>query len=113
MWNSGLTGPGSSKVAIEKSTVSGWKSDLTINGVPQSGQKERLPKLELRIQRGSPLVQTKSPTGSPAKAIAGAPLLSWQVRQWHQPASKGSLFNSKRTAPQRHPPVIPISFAFN
>jgi hypothetical protein len=29
-----------------------------------------------------------------AKAIAGAPLLSWQVRQWHQPQSNGLLFSS-------------------
>ena len=37
------------------------------------------------------LVQTKSPSGTLAKTIAGAPLLSWQVRQWHQPQSNGSL----------------------
>lgn len=26
--------------------------------------------------------------------IAGAPELSWHVRQWHQPASHGALFSS-------------------
>jgi hypothetical protein len=36
--------------------------------------------------------------------MAGEPLNSWQVRQWHQPASDGSLLSSYRTLPQRHPP---------
>jgi hypothetical protein len=39
-----------------------------------------------------------------ANGMAGAPLNNWQVRQWHHPVSKGSLHNSYRTAPQRHPP---------
>ena len=42
----------------------------------------------------APLVQAKSPSATLAKTIAGAPLLSWQVRQWHQPQSNGSLFSS-------------------
>ena len=42
----------------------------------------------------APLVQAKSPSGTLAKTMAGAPLLSWQVRQWHQPQSNGSLSSS-------------------
>jgi hypothetical protein len=41
--------------------------------------------------------------------MAGDPLLSWQVRQWHHPASDGSLFSSKRTLLHMHPPVSPIT----
>jgi hypothetical protein len=37
--------------------------------------------------------------------MAGEPLLSWQVRQGHQPTSNGALDNRKRTVPHRHPPV--------
>jgi len=67
----------------------------------------RCPKLDDRKRRNlsSPFVQTRSPATTEAKAIAGAPELSWQVRQWHQPASNGSLLSSKRTAPQAQPPV--------
>jgi hypothetical protein len=45
-----------------------------------------------------------------ANTVAGEPLFSWQVRQWHQPASKGSLPRLKRTVPQRHPPVHSLIF---
>jgi hypothetical protein len=31
------------------------------------------------------------PAATLAKTMAGAPLFSWQVRQWHQPVSKGAL----------------------
>jgi hypothetical protein len=41
-----------------------------------------------------PLVQVKSLSGTLAKTMPGAPLLSWQVRQWHQPASNGALLSS-------------------
>ena len=41
-----------------------------------------------------PLVQTRPPSGTLAKTMPGAPLLSWQVRQWHQPQSNGSLLSS-------------------
>ena len=56
----------------------------------------------------APEVATQSPRLMQANACAGAPLLNWQVRQWHQPQSNGSLLSSKRTAPHMHPPVIPI-----
>jgi hypothetical protein len=64
--------------------------------VPHSPQKVRWPKLLERMVRiaPSPLVRTQSPSFTLAKAIAGAPLLSWQVRQWHQPQSNGSLASS-------------------
>jgi hypothetical protein len=39
--------------------------------------------------RSPPLSMTKSSDSTLANAIAGLPELSWQVRQWHQPASKG------------------------
>jgi hypothetical protein len=42
-------------------------------------------------RRGSPCSIRQSPVRTLANAMAGAPLLSWQVRQWHQPASNGSL----------------------
>jgi hypothetical protein len=44
-----------------------------------------------------------------ANAWAGVPLLSWHVRQWHQPQSYGSLRSSKRTVPHMHPPVSPMA----
>jgi hypothetical protein len=36
----------------------------------------------------------RSPAGTVAKTIAGAPEIRWQIRQWHQPQSKGSLASS-------------------
>jgi hypothetical protein len=42
----------------------------------------------------APDVTRQSPRGTQAKAWAGVPLLSWQVRQWHQPQSQGSLASS-------------------
>jgi hypothetical protein len=65
-------------------------------GVPHSPQNSRWPKPdeETRFTLSTPLVQTKSPSGTLAKTIAGAPLLSWQVRQWQYPQSKGSLLSS-------------------
>jgi hypothetical protein len=41
-----------------------------------------------------PEVATQSPLLTLANAWAGVPLLNWHVRQWHQPQSDGSLFNS-------------------
>jgi hypothetical protein len=54
------------------------------------------------------VVATQSPAYTLEKAMAGAPLLSWQVRQWHQPASNGALANRKCTAPHMHPPIQPV-----
>jgi len=64
--------------------------------VPQSPQKVRWPKLDdgTDFTRSAPLVQARCPSGTLAKAIAGAPLVSWQVRQWHQPQSNGALWSS-------------------
>jgi hypothetical protein len=44
--------------------------------------------------QSAPEEATQSPRITLAKAIAGAPLSSWQVRQWHQPQSNGSLLSS-------------------
>ena len=64
--------------------------------MPHSPQNSRWPKLDeaTDFTLSAPLVQTKSPSGTLAKTIAGAPLFSWQVRQWHQPQSNGSLVSS-------------------
>jgi len=66
------------------------------NGVPHSPQKLRWPKLDEGTDRtlSAPLAQISSPAGTLANTIAGAPLVSWQVRQWHQPQSNGSLCSS-------------------
>jgi hypothetical protein len=65
-------------------------------GVPHSLQNSRCPKFdeEMDFTLSAPWVQTKSPSGTLVKTMAGAPLLSWQVRQWHHPVSKGSLLSS-------------------
>ena len=68
---------------------------------------EKLDDLTERIL-SPPLVHTRSPSGTLANTMAGEPLLSWQVRQWHQPQSKGSLLSSYVTAPHMHPPVSPM-----
>ena len=100
IWKPGAIAPGSSSVAMLKSTVSGWWSTRIASGVPQLPQNRRWPKSLDLTRRGSPLLDpTSRPTATLAKAIAGAPLLSWQVRQWHQPASNGAL--ASRSAPRR------------
>jgi len=91
-----------------KSTVSGWWSTFMYSGVPQVPQNPRWPNaLDVTVLIASaPCRASQSPLFTLAKAIAGEPLFSWQVRQWHQPASNGALCSSKRTVPQRQPPVI-------
>src|SRR5437868_6290612 len=59
----------------------------------------------MSLMQSSPDVATQSPRLTLAKAMAGAPLLSWQVRQWHQPASNGAEASRKRTVPHMQPPV--------
>jgi hypothetical protein len=64
--------------------------------VPHWAQNERCPKLLERTLRSesAPEITTQSPRLIEAKGWAGVPLLSWQVRQWHQPQSNGSLVSS-------------------
>jgi hypothetical protein len=64
--------------------------------VPHWPQNSRWPKLDhaADFTVSAPSVQLKSPSGTLANTIAGAPLFSWHVRQWHQPQSNGSLLSS-------------------
>jgi hypothetical protein len=64
-----------------------------VSGDPQTPQNCRRPKLlDSKVRTESaPFTKAKSPDGTVVKAMAGAPDTRWQVRQWHQPVSKGSL----------------------
>ena len=96
MWKLGDTLSGSSRVATVKSIVSGWCSTCIVSKVPQAPQNCRVPKLldRKRFTTSSPPVKTKSAAATVEKTSAGAPELSWQVRQWHQPVSQGALFSA-------------------
>src|SRR3982750_1179386 len=48
----------------------------------------------IRPRNGHPIAGLDAGEGH-----GSAPEFSWQVRQWHQPASNGSLLSSKRTVP--------------
>ena len=75
------------------SIVSGWKSTAIVSGVPQRVQNCRRPKSVGHVVpiASAPASITKSSTGTLLNTIAGAPLIRWQLRQWHQPVSNGSL----------------------
>jgi hypothetical protein len=66
--------------------------DLHQEGGAARAAERRCPKLEdFTFRTSSALwVQARCPSGTLANAIAGEPLTSWQVRQWHQPQSNGS-----------------------
>ena len=53
-----------------------------------------LSRVEARYKEPFPAVDEDNLAGTLANTIAGAPLESWHVRQWHQPQSNGSLLSS-------------------
>jgi hypothetical protein len=80
-------------VARLKSAVAAADVSRISSGVPQARQNQRSPLSldDARPMDARPCSTTKASAGTEAKAMAGLPELSWQVRQWHQPASVGAL----------------------
>ena len=79
--------------------------DENVSGVPQRGQKVRVPWSDEANDRGSPDVQRNARGGTENQVTKGAPLVRRQTEQWQFASSNGVASVSYRTNRQKQPPV--------
>lgn len=107
VWSFGGASSGSSSEQVVTSISPGAALDWNVSGVPQRGQKDRVPWAEDRKTAVSPATNRNAVTGTVSHATKGAPLVRRQIEQWHPVSSEMGPSIAYRTEPQQQPPFMP------